>query len=101
MTDLQRPNGAAMVAVRIRPDDTGPHPSFEGDESLSGFERRCLLKHICECHELIQLTILGAGTAYEKAGGVPDLERICDALKAAERLIERAEQLAVLQVDRS
>ena len=68
-------------------------------ESLSGFERRCLLKHICECHELIQLTILGAGTACEKAGAVVELVRIYETLKAAERLIERAEQLAALSLD--
>jgi len=91
--------GTAMVAVRIRRDSTSPHPGLDGDEALSGFERRCLLKHICECHELIQLTILGAGTAREKAGAVADLECIYDALKAAERLIERAEQLAALQVE--
>ena len=85
------------AAQALREDAVGN--SGLGDESLSGFERRCLLKHICECHELIQLTILGAGTAREKGGAVADLVRIYDALKAAERLIERAERLAALQLD--
>ena len=85
------------AAPALRDGEVG-HPSLD-DESLSGFERRCLLKHICECHELIQLTILGAGTAREKAGAVADLLCICEALEAAERLIERAERLAALQLD--
>jgi len=87
-----------MAATQALRDDAAGRSGLD-DESLSGFERRCLLKHICECHELIQLTILGAGAAREKAGAVADLVRICEALKAAERLIDRAERLAVLQLD--
>ena len=87
-----------MAAVPAPRDDAAGRSGLDG-ESLSGFERRCLLKHICECHELIRLTILGAGTAREKAGAVVDVVRIYEALKAAERLIERAEQLAALQLD--
>jgi len=87
-----------MAATPALRDSEVGHLSLD-DESLSGFERRCLLKHICECHELIQLTILGAGTAREKAGAVADLACICEALKAAERLIDQAERLAALQLD--
>lgn len=58
---------------------------------LSGFETRCLLKRICDCHEVIQLAILGAGSANAKAGG---LTAVCDALKAAELVITLAEELA-------
>jgi len=87
-----------MAAVPAPRDKAAGRSDLDG-ESLSGFERRCLLKHICECHELIQLTILGAGTAREKAGAAVDVARIYEALEAAERLIERAEQLAALQLD--
>ena len=87
-----------MAAAHALRDGAAGHHGLDA-ESLSGFERRCLLKHICECHELIQLTILGAGAAREKAGAVADLVRIHEALKAAERLIERAERLAALQLE--
>ena len=66
-----------MAAVPA-PREAAGRSGLDG-ESLSGFERRCLLKHICECHELIRLTILGAGTAREKAGAAVDLARIYEA----------------------
>lgn len=65
---------------------------------LSGLERRCLHKHICESHELLQLTILGADSACEKAGAAVHLVRICQWLTAAESLIAQAEQLAALEL---
>lgn len=58
---------------------------------LSGFEQRCLLKRIFECHEIVQIAILGAGSAHEKAGG---LGPICEALRVAEQQIAHAERLA-------
>ena len=58
---------------------------------LSGFEQRCLLKRLFECHEIVQIAILGAGSAHEKAGG---LGAICEALRVAEQEIARAERLA-------
>ncbi len=78
-----------------------PDPSHVGDTcglQLSGLERRCLHKHICESHELIQLTILGADAACEKAGAAVHLVRICQWLAAAEALVAQAEQLAALEL---
>jgi len=63
---------------------------------LSGFEQRCLLKRIFECHEIVQIAILGAGSANEKAGG---LGAICEALRLAEQEIARAERLAAADLD--
>ena len=69
---------------------------FTSDQqALSGFESRCLLKRICECHEVLCQAILGAEAAHEKAGG---LAPICKALQVAETMIERAEALAVQQL---
>jgi hypothetical protein len=67
------------------------HSTSEDLCPLSGLERRCLLRRIGDCHEVIQLAILGAGSAQQKAGG---LAPICDALNVAEAEIARAEQLA-------
>ena len=64
------------------------------DEPLSGFERRCLLKHICECREVIQMTLLGAGSARDKARAIAELCEICEALSVAEQQLRRAEALA-------
>ncbi len=68
---------------------------------LSSFERRCLLRHIAECHELIQITILGAEDALGRAGANEGLHAICEALDVAEREIARAEQFAAQQADTS
>ncbi|CAG1012394.1 hypothetical protein BURC_00171 [Burkholderiaceae bacterium] len=78
-----------------------PDASRVGDAcglQLSGLERRCLHKHICESHELLQLTILGADAACDKAGSAVHLVRICQWLAAAESLIAQAEQLAALEL---
>ena len=69
--------------------------STPAQQALSGFESRCLLKRICECHEVLCQAILGAEAAHEKAGG---LAPICKALQVAETMIERAEALAVQQL---
>jgi len=73
-----------------------PHDGHEA-ESLSGFERRCLLKRICELHELVQLAVLGADSARDRAK-VEDLASICMALHLAELQIDFAERLAARQV---
>lgn len=86
-----------MVAVQRQLTDA----SHLGDTcglQLSGLERRCLHKHICESHELLQMTILGADAACEKAGAAVHLVRICQWLAAAESLIAQAEQLAALEL---
>jgi hypothetical protein len=62
--------------------------------TLSGLERRCLLKHICECHELLQLTLLGAASARDKLVDVSAVAGIQEALRAAELQVARAEWLA-------
>ena len=69
--------------------------SVPDQEALSGLERRCLLKRICECHEVLCQTILGAESAHEKAGGLAPL---CQALQVAQTMIEHAEALAVQQL---
>jgi hypothetical protein len=63
---------------------------------LSPHERRCLLKHICECHELLQLTLLGAASVQDRAAGAEHVVRIQQALVDAELQVARAEQLALL-----
>lgn len=69
--------------------------SAPDQHALSGFESRCLLKRICECHEVLCQAILGAEAAHEKSGG---LAPICHALQVAETMIEHAETLAVQQL---
>lgn len=76
---------ATSETTRERP---GEEP---GQVCLSGFERRCLLRRICECHEVVQRAILGAGSAQHKAAG---MTLICEALQRAEEAIAKAEQLA-------
>jgi hypothetical protein len=66
-----------------------------GEGTLSGFERRCLLKHICECHELLQLTLLGAASARDKLVDASTVAGIQEALRAAELQVARAEWLAL------
>jgi hypothetical protein len=65
---------------------------------LSGLERRCLLKRICEVHEVIQLALLGADAARDKACDPRDLAVICNVLKDAESQVALAEQLAIQQL---
>ena len=83
------------AASKTSRDAHAEHSDGTGQQELSGFESRCLLKRICECHEVVCLAILSAGAADEKAGG---LMLICEALKAAESAIVRAESLAVQQL---
>lgn len=65
------------------------------EEVLSDFERRCLLKHICECHELLLLTLLGAASARDKEPGTPEVIGIQEALRIAELQVAQAERLAL------
>ena len=62
---------------------------------LTGLECRCLLKHISECHELVQLTLLGAESAMDKAYGLELIRDLQEALRAAELQIARAERCAL------
>lgn len=62
-----------------------------GPDALSGFERRCLLRHIHECRELLQLTVLGACQACSKCQGQASIAEIRGALEEAERALSRAE----------
>ena len=80
-----------MATSKTGRDAHAEHSEGTGQQELSGFESRCLLKRICECHEVVCLAILGAGAADEKTGG---LTPICEALNAAESAIVRAESLA-------
>ena len=81
------------------------HPSWSSAEELpvhpplSGLERRCLLKHICECHQLLQLTLLGAASARDKARSLELLVDLQGALRAAELDLARAERCALLLLD--
>jgi len=75
--------------------------SVERDEGpLSGFERRCLLKRICECHELLQLTLLGAASARDKLVDASSVAGIQQALRVAELQVARAEWLAFRLLNR-
>jgi 23S rRNA maturation mini-RNase III len=76
---------ATSETTRERPGDES------GQVCLSGFERRCLLRRICECHEVVQRAILGAGSAQHKAAV---MTHICEALQQAEKAIAKAELLA-------
>lgn len=62
-----------------------------GLDALSGFERRCLIRHIHECRELLQLTVLGACQACSKCEGLAAVTEIRCALEEAERALSRAE----------
>lgn len=62
---------------------------------LSDLERRCLLKHICECHELLLLTLLGAASARDKQPATPEVIGIQEALRIAELQVAQAERLAL------
>jgi hypothetical protein len=75
-------------------------PWHERDDGhdLSGFERRCLFKRICEVHEVIQLALLGADAARDKALDPRELAVICLALEHAESQVALAEQLALRQL---
>ena len=66
---------------------------------LSGLERRALLKHICECHELLQVTLLGAASARDKARGLELLVDLQGALRTAELELARAERCALRLLD--
>jgi hypothetical protein len=78
------------------PRDVEEQPTLP---SLSGLERRCLLKHICECHELLQLTLLGAASARDKARGLEALMDLQEALRAAELQVAKAERYALRLLD--
>jgi len=58
-----------------------------------------LLKHICDCHELVQLTLLGAASARDKARGSEIMGDLQEALRAAELQIARAERSALRLLD--
>jgi hypothetical protein len=73
------------------------HERDDGQD-LSGLERRCLLKRICEVHEVIQLALLGADAARGKALDPRDLAVICAALAHAESQVALAEQVALRQL---
>jgi hypothetical protein len=89
---LERPAGGAetegMNAIR-------PTPARRAGPCLSTFERRCLIKRMSDCNELPQLAMMGADSVRTRSAGLADLENIGDALDAAQRLIARAESLAV------
>jgi hypothetical protein len=86
MAAVHRPSWARVEEVLVRP-------------ALSGLERRCLLKHICECHELLQLTLLGAASARDKARSLELLVDLQGALRAAELELARAERCALRLLD--
>jgi hypothetical protein len=86
MAAVQRPSWASVEEVSVRP-------------ALSGLERRCLLKHICECHELLHVTLLGAASARDKARSVELLVDLQGALRAAELEVARAERCALRLLD--
>jgi hypothetical protein len=69
-------------------------PARPAGPCLSDFERRCLIKRISDCNELIQLAVMGADSVRDRSAGLAELEHIGDALDAAQRLIARAESLA-------
>jgi hypothetical protein len=73
------PNGVKIVKARL--------------------ERRCLLKHTCKCHELLQLTLLGAASARDKARGLEALMDLQEALRAAELRVAKAERDALRLLD--
>jgi hypothetical protein len=75
-----------------------PHVEPDDADELSGLERRCLLKRICEVHEVIQQALLGADAARGKALGAPELAVICEALKGAESQVALAARLALQQL---
>lgn len=72
--------------------DDGAQLAADEKGELSSFEGRCLLKRICECHEVLCQAILGAGEADDKAG---DLGPVCEALREAEGMVERAGALVL------
>jgi hypothetical protein len=82
MAAVHRPTWASVEELPARP-------------ALSKLERRCLLKHICECHELLQLTLLGAASARDKAKSLELLADLQGALTAAEQDVARAERCAL------
>jgi hypothetical protein len=84
----------AMAALR---SIAVPNDNEAAGAPLSPFEVRCLLRHVAECHELLELTILGADEACERAGGSIELRRLRALLEMAEALIERAERMGTLQ----
>jgi hypothetical protein len=57
------------------------------------------VKRICEVHEVIQLALLGADAARDKALDPRELAVICLALEHAESQVALAEQLALQQLD--
>ena len=83
MAAVHRPGWAKPEELPVRP-------------ALSGLERRCLLKHISECHELLQVTLLGAASARDKARSLELLVDLQRALRAAELDVARAERCALL-----
>ena len=50
-------------------------------DELSSLERHCLLKRICEVHEVIQQALLGVDAARGNAVGAPDLVVTCESLQ--------------------
>jgi hypothetical protein len=83
---LLRPNWASVQELPVQP-------------ALSKLERWCLLKHICECHELLQLTLLGTAGARDKARSLELLVDLQGALRAAEVEVARAERCALRLLD--
>jgi hypothetical protein len=68
------------------------------DGQLTGLERRCLHKHICECHEIVMLTMRGVLSVQDEPA-CAQLARVRALLSCARRLIEAAERAAVEQME--
>lgn len=65
---------------------------------LTGFESRCLVKRICDLHELVQLTLRGVESVRERGIEIEELAGIKRSLEAADLQISYAQRMAVKQL---
>lgn len=63
--------------------------------ALSGFARRCLLKHLCDCHDALALTMRGVASVSGDTAQAQRLRLIGAMLQEAAKLLEQAERLAL------
>lgn len=80
------------------PKTTSPATEDLRPCELTGLESRCLVKRICDLHELVQLTLRGVASVRERAIEIDDLAGIQRALELADLQISYAQRMAVKQL---
>lgn len=83
--------------MAIRKTTSTPADDIQPGE-LTGLESRCLVKRICELHDLVQLTLRGVESVRLRGIEIDDLAGIKRSLEAADLQISYAQRMAVKQL---